>query len=722
MARTSTQEDLYTKCVAGLHIQPSILEGAKLYDSLYGPLKGDPIFRQPPTNLVAPYITGDTKIPSVMTCEEGQWVGSPYPRFAYQWMSNGVDIPGATNRTWESTSEYHDTDITVEVRGFSWIGESYAWTAPVRITLIETLDVIEYANYVGTGISAIKAMTNLDNRNLIVTGIGAENAETVIRNVAYFHTGLAAEDRYDMNIAVCNTVEAIGAPQRLAVLDQQYYSIWQDVGYELVTGYPQKIPLKNASAELGTYYWDVFGNLDYIHGSTSHTKPYDGVTCFFGGWDSVAQNIPYTYASQIVDLWPVWWVDIDAGETYMNASWWQRSNYEGDSCNLYVEFLNSSDQIIGQNAGPGLLSSSRYWHTRQIDVVLPVGTRKIRYVIEMQQGNEVNGHNYAGLDGITTTIRKGNLITPRDFGPDFQYWRLLFTEARNHSGGSFQELEFRLGGANQVGGGASIQGSTLLGTDVNFLYDGIINNGGYWAGTNGAISLGESYVGYDFSNIGPWKPTELRLTANGSTPLDMPKSFIFQGSVDGYTWYDVQNFDNIVAPGSSEILVFDVLNGAADYFINPLAPSFDHQSSVYTNIGMMGEMKVRMNIDGLRYCSPEAGNASEIYLVKWEDTQHSDGIVSQILASGPVASTIEGWNEVSISPIAVEVGDRIAVIVRKLDPNDPIRLDPDINLEESPIFDWRSSFENGNTSMFEGAKHNGNWNSKWLVDFKGTIF
>lgn len=53
-----------------------------------------------PSNLTAPVVSGGGLVGEELTCDPGNWAGTPQPTFTYQWKRNGVDIPGETNSTY----------------------------------------------------------------------------------------------------------------------------------------------------------------------------------------------------------------------------------------------------------------------------------------------------------------------------------------------------------------------------------------------------------------------------------------------------------------------------------------------------------------------------------------------------------------------------------------------------------------------------------------------
>lgn len=719
MPTTSTQEDLHTKSVFSLHIQPSILEGNFLYDSLYGKRKGFPLFRQAPLNLVKPQITGSLVIPALMKCEPGQWAGAPYPKFQYQWMSNGLDIPGATSQYWMSTTDYHDTEITVEVKGYSWLGENYAWTDPVTISVIETIDVNEVMYNFITGIGAEEVITIQNEKDIFLTGLGALNTSTILRGVGYFLTGLAADNRFDLNTSVYELITGIGAEEAETVLYTDLCAITHEVGTELEVGVPQKIRFLNTSADMGTEGWNVFGSVTTIDGG------FDDVSVgryFYGGYNALSLNIPYSYMDQEADLDTVWHTDIDAGTTHLELYWMQSSYERADQGNITVKFKNAGGTVIGSNSGPGLWAGTIFWIERKLDIAIPVGTRSIELTVEY---NLINGNNNdAKIDYIRANIRKGDKQLSRDLGPDFDKWRVRFTLARAHSGGSFQELEFNdtVGGTDQATGGSTLAGSSGYGGDVNYLFDNVIDNGGVWAGELSAITNGTSWVGYDF--ISPFKPGEIVLTPNqGSAAADLPRKMVLEGSNDGYNWVSVQEYDNIEDPVASIPQAFEVLDGAFTYPMDGPDVSFvaQTQGKGYYNYGNRYILKARATINSLRIRCAVAGESYTLYLVRYDNSQ-TNGLITEILGQVSVTSTV-GWQTGGITPVDLEVGDQVAIIAKCSINSGSMMKSDNINaVNSTPIYYYDGSWRDYNSTFGVGSQSNVSSLYLWLLDFSGEIF
>lgn len=71
----------------------------------------------PPQNLTKPTITGAAAWGSLLVCSPGIWIGVPTPLITYQWLLDGVEIPGATNSTYTTLETQVGQDITCRVIG-----------------------------------------------------------------------------------------------------------------------------------------------------------------------------------------------------------------------------------------------------------------------------------------------------------------------------------------------------------------------------------------------------------------------------------------------------------------------------------------------------------------------------------------------------------------------------------------------------------------------------
>jgi hypothetical protein len=83
-----------------------------------------------PANSVLPAITGTAAVGQTLTASNGTWTGKEPPtNFAYQWKAGGVNIAGATARTYLLTAAELGDAITVTVTASNWKGSASATSA-----------------------------------------------------------------------------------------------------------------------------------------------------------------------------------------------------------------------------------------------------------------------------------------------------------------------------------------------------------------------------------------------------------------------------------------------------------------------------------------------------------------------------------------------------------------------------------------------------------------
>jgi hypothetical protein len=96
----------------------------------------------PPSDIVAPLITGTPIVGQVITCSDGTWSGTAPITYSYQWKNNGIDISGEVSNAYTvKTADYGDT-LTCEVTATNVVGSASASsnsvvgtaTAPANIT------------------------------------------------------------------------------------------------------------------------------------------------------------------------------------------------------------------------------------------------------------------------------------------------------------------------------------------------------------------------------------------------------------------------------------------------------------------------------------------------------------------------------------------------------------------------------------------------------------
>lgn len=180
-----SQQLFTTESIWDVHINPSVMEGEHNNPSILGPGTAIEIERAPPVNIVAPYITGSTRIPETLTANPGSWTGSPSPQYRYRWFTDGVEIPNETSKTMVTFEELTDTDITVEVTGFSIMGESDALSAPFGVQLVEPVDLFEMGYYTVTGLGFNQHTLNTEVNAFVITGISVDQQQSIFELDVY---------------------------------------------------------------------------------------------------------------------------------------------------------------------------------------------------------------------------------------------------------------------------------------------------------------------------------------------------------------------------------------------------------------------------------------------------------------------------------------------------------------------------------------------------------
>lgn len=681
---SQTQDNWQTRSVDNVHINPSILEGRFLNSSLYGPNDATPLERYAPVNTLAPFLVGSTVIPNRVVCEIGTWVASPTPDFYYQWMADGVDIPGANNYDFTTDETLDGVQLSCEVRADNGIGEDYAVSNSILLSLIEPIEIRDGDWAIVTGLQTKQNMTAFDDRTIILSGLGTDDRQDVMRSVSYYLSGIGAEDRQDVNAMPMLAITGLGQVDTLSVLerDSSIAVIGYDEGETLVDGIRQWLPLKNYNAEMGLEGWDVFGEATFEDHGSYVSETIDGDFTFHGGFDVHPEgaNTPYTSLSQSVYLWDIWHTDIDAGTTHLEYEFLQGSLTSAgvlDSGNIKVEFYAADGTTLtGTNNGPGLFVGPRtVWFPRSHECPIPPNTRYVRLIAEFSW-DPVNGDNHIDvwIDNIKPYIRKGNKPSGADYGPNMQYWRVRFTEARSWSGSALAELEFlnTLGGYDLATGGNVIFGSAGYGSlNGDAAFDGVLSN--YWAGAENSISEGTSWVGYDFTS--DVRPEGVNIIARpGSDALQTGAAFNVEASEDGINWivweeYDVDRVSR--AWNAGEARQFGIQNGTMNYMFDNNAPTIGyhiHGSDNYDTKGCVYKCMARAEITHIKL-----GLMNQSHDFDWQVTKIIDldnppyyfGRVSEIVATGssshndggsPDDSTV--WKEIDIGThLVLEPGE-----------------------------------------------------------------
>ena len=83
-----------------------------------------------PVNSTAPAISGSPVVGNQLTCSQGTWSNSP-TSYAYRWVRNGTDIPGATSNTYTVQAADFNVSLTCRVTATNAAGSASATSQPV---------------------------------------------------------------------------------------------------------------------------------------------------------------------------------------------------------------------------------------------------------------------------------------------------------------------------------------------------------------------------------------------------------------------------------------------------------------------------------------------------------------------------------------------------------------------------------------------------------------
>lgn len=206
---TQSQDVFKVDAVDPLHINPSIMEGEKLYPSILGPLVAVPIVRFAPYYVINASISGDPAIPSTLICNPGVVAASPQPSFSYQWQSDGVDIDGETNSTLVTDGTLDATTITCDVEAVNFLGVASSTSNGIYVQIIEPVRMEEHTFAAITGLN----QENQHNLNLfygaVVIGLSNDDTQLVFELDNNVIDGLPVDDQLTSFNLDVYTVELI---------------------------------------------------------------------------------------------------------------------------------------------------------------------------------------------------------------------------------------------------------------------------------------------------------------------------------------------------------------------------------------------------------------------------------------------------------------------------------------------------------------------------------
>ena len=124
----------------------------------------------PPTNTVAPVISGTAQEGQTVTCSTGTWTGTPVITYAYQWKRNGSNIASATNSTYVLVTADVGQSIKCTVTATNGAGSVNADSNTVTPTA--ALDPDAQAFLTAAGITDATITTAINNLTLSYKSAG----------------------------------------------------------------------------------------------------------------------------------------------------------------------------------------------------------------------------------------------------------------------------------------------------------------------------------------------------------------------------------------------------------------------------------------------------------------------------------------------------------------------------------------------------------------------
>jgi hypothetical protein len=86
-----------------------------------------------PANTALPVVSGTPTVGDTLSCSSGSWTGHPAPTFTYEWLRDGIPIPGATASTYVTQSADEGRSVACEVFAKNAAGKKRATSASVVV-------------------------------------------------------------------------------------------------------------------------------------------------------------------------------------------------------------------------------------------------------------------------------------------------------------------------------------------------------------------------------------------------------------------------------------------------------------------------------------------------------------------------------------------------------------------------------------------------------------
>ena len=121
----------------------------------------------PPSNTVAPVISGTAVVGQTLSSTTGTWTGTPIPTYTYQWKRNGSNIVSATSSTYTLVQADATFAITCAVTAINIAGSAEATSNSLTIT-----DADAQAFFTASGLTGATNLTAINNLVVALKGFG----------------------------------------------------------------------------------------------------------------------------------------------------------------------------------------------------------------------------------------------------------------------------------------------------------------------------------------------------------------------------------------------------------------------------------------------------------------------------------------------------------------------------------------------------------------------
>jgi hypothetical protein len=132
---------------------------------------GTSLVLYPPSNTVAPSISGTAQVGQTLTASNGTWVGAATIIYSYQWKRAGSNIVGATSSTYVPVSADIGNTLTVDVTGTNSDGSATVTSSATSAVIAASQYVTSVKRYEVTipssTASATVTVDTMDSRSLI---------------------------------------------------------------------------------------------------------------------------------------------------------------------------------------------------------------------------------------------------------------------------------------------------------------------------------------------------------------------------------------------------------------------------------------------------------------------------------------------------------------------------------------------------------------------------